>query len=281
MEPKPRKPYETDVTDGQWEAVKDLIPPSHPGGRPREVDPREVLNAILYLVRTNCPWRMLPHDFPPKSTVYDYYCQWRDEGVLQAIMDRLRDLVREQEAPSNELDPSAAVIDSQTVESSEHSGERGYDGGKKIKGRKRHIVVDTLGMVLAVVVTPASIDDAKAAELVMEQLKVDHQSRLEVIWGDNTYHNHTLYLWIDDQRDIDWRLEIVRRESEARGFVPIRKRWIVERTFSWLGRWRRLSRDVERLTCSSEAMVKLAAIGQMLRRLDPPIQPPFKYRLAS
>jgi len=178
MESKRRKPYEADLTDGHWEAVKDLIPPSRPGGR----------------------------------------------------------LVREQEAPTNELDPSAAVSDSQTVKSSEYSGQRDHDGGKKIKGRKLHI---------------------KAAERVMEQLKVDHQSRWEVISGDNTYHNHTLSRRIDDQRDIDWRLEIVR------------------------GRWRRLSRNVERLKSSREAIVKLAAIGQMLRRLDPPIQPPFKYRLAS
>jgi putative transposase len=277
-----RKPYRTDLTDEQWAILQPLIPLAKPGGRPREVDMREVINALLYLNRTGCQWDMLPHDLLPKSTVYEYFSQWRHDGTWQQLMDTLRATVRTQQAPSQEPTPSAASLDSQSVKTTEQGGTRGYDGGKKINGRKRHLRVDTLGLLRAVVVTSAALDDALAAPTVLAQLGRDSSPRLEVVWADNKYHNHALSQWIETNSPGTWHVEIVRRPLGAKGFILLPKRWVVERTFAWLGRCRRHSKDYERRTDSSEAMLRVSAIHLMLKRLKPShVYPAFRYRVAA
>jgi transposase len=277
-----RKPSVTDLTDEQWAILQPLIPLAKRGGRPRAVDMREVINTILYLNRTGCLWDLLPHALLPKSTVYEYFAQWRNDGTWQHMMDALRADVRRQQAPSQAPTPSAASSDSQSVKTTERGGERGYEGGKKITGRKRHVGVDTLGLLLVVVVTSAAIADAVAAPQVLAQFGTASYLRLEVVWADSKYHNHALNRWLATDSPGTWRLEVVRRPPGATGFVLLPKRWVVERTFAWLGRCRRHSRDYERQTASSESMLRVSAIHLMLRRLKPSHgYPPFRYRVAA
>jgi putative transposase len=284
-----RKLYPTDLTDAEWALLKPLLLAFEDRVRPgpeRAVDLREVLNTIRYLHRTGCQWRMLPHDLLPKSTVYDYFAKWRDHGLFTTINEVLREKVRQQtpardggKGEMREPTPSAACVDSQSVKTTELGGVRGYDGAKKLKGRKRHVVVDTLGLLLAVVVTAAKVDDARGAQDVVGKLEPAAYPRLETLFGDNKYHNYEYYAWLEEHSQGKWHMEISSRPAEATGFKPLPIRWVVERTFAWVGRYRRNSKDYEKRTDSSESMVLLSSITLMLQRLRPSERksPPFHY----
>jgi putative transposase len=274
-----RKKYPSDLTDEQWAIVEPLIPPAKQnprGGRPRQVDMREVLNTLFYLNRSGCQWDMLPHDLLPKSTVYDYFAQWRDDGTWAKMVKALREQIRVE--AGRDPTPSAACIDSQSVKTTEMGGpERGYDGGKKINGRKRHLLVDTLGLLLAVLITSAGLDDGVAALTLLGHVTPQDFPRLVTIFADQKYRNHALDAWMAEHR-AGWHIEVKMRPADTKGFTPLAKRWVIERTNAWHGRYRRNSKDYERSIESSTAMIQISNIHLMLNRLIPHGRPAFHYR---
>jgi putative transposase len=258
-----KQSYPTDLTDRQWDCISPLVPAARPGGRPRSLNLREVINAILYIVVTGCQWRMLPHDYPKWQSVYAYFKQWRDDGTWQRIHDTLRATVRRR--AGRHKHPTAGCLDSQSVKTTQVAGVRGFDSGKLVKGRKRHVLVDTLGLVLGVVVTAASTSDPAGARLLVARLG-GAGKKLRRLWVDGTYRGK-LVDWVLEH--CQFVLQPVLRCDDAKGFVVLPRRWVVERTFAWLTQCRRLSKDYEGLPRSSEAMIYIAMTRLMLRRLAP------------
>lgn len=256
--------YPSDMTDAEWALIAPLIPPEKRHGRRREVVIREVVNAIFYVLSTGCQWRFLPKDLPPRSTVHDYFKLWEWDGTLERIHFTL--FVQVRELAGKEASPTAAIIDSQSVKSAERGGAEidpiGYDAGKKVKGVKRHILVDTLGMMLIGQIQSASVQDRDGALPVLAEARRLFPF-IDKIFADGGYQGEATAV----ARIGHWELEIVKRSDTAKGFIVLPKRWIIERTFGWLGRCRRLSKHFENLTRSALAFLRLAMIRLMMRRI--------------
>lgn len=258
-----RKPYPSDLADEEWLLIAPLVAQAAGPGRPRTVDIREIVNAILYLNKTGCQWEMLPHDFPDYRHVNYYYLEWIRNGIWDQVMDTLRGLVRV--IAGKQEQPTAAILDSQSVKTMSAGEARGYDAGKQVKGRKRHIAVDTLGCLLLVLVTRASLQDRDGGFELCTEIQQTFRT-IAKIWADHAYAGD-LVEYVG--RFCRFVLEIVKRSPKQRGFQVQPKRWIVERTLGWLTPFRRLSKDYETTTESSESMIKIAHIRVLLRRLVP------------
>jgi transposase len=263
--PRDQRRYDTDLTDEQWAWIEPLLPPPSKDG-PKEKHPRrQIVNAILYVVRTGCAWRHLPKDFPPWGTVFWYFRKWSQRGLVRQVHDRLRDAVRDGEG----RDPmaSAGIVDAQSVKGADTVGAatRGYDAGKKVNGRKRHIVVDTLGLLVVVLVTAASVQDRDGGRRVLERAKMAMPS-IACVWADGGYAGKLVRF---AQAFLRVTVEVVKKKDGQPTFEVLPRRWVVERTLSWISRCRRLDHDYERLPGHAETMVHWAMIGIMVRRLAP------------
>ena len=254
--------YRMELTEKQWQIIKNFIPKQKKGRQP--IDRRRIINALFYLVRTGCQWRNLPKCFPKWKTVYPVFWRWRNDGVWQNIHDALCRLVRK--IKGKKPTPSAGIIDSQSADTTEVGGpERGYDAAKNVKGRKRHIMVDTLGLIMAIVIHAANIQDYDGAKLVFQALG-ERFKRLLVVFADSAYGKMGLPDWV--KQTLGLILQTVLRPVGVKGFVILPKRWIVERTFAWIGKYRRHSKDYERNPESSKAMIHIAMTNRMLNYLQ-------------
>jgi putative transposase len=264
---KHTKPYPSDMTEAQWLLIKAHVPAAKAGGRPRTTDMRAVVNGILYLTREGCSWRALPHDFPPWKTVYNYFAAWKSDDTWDNMLHALRHQARARVGRADT--PSVCCVDSQSVKSACGGEAIGTDGNKRVKGRKRHILTDALGLLLAVVVTAANADDGETAPELFRKLPAAEWRRLRTVFGDNKYHNGTFEAYLAERK---LRLEVSSKPPGEPKFKPLKIRWVVEQALGCMGRWRRLSKDYEKTTASSEAVVKVSAIHRLLRRLSPRYQ---------